>query len=148
MKANLAVSILLLALLLGFESFQPLAAAGGNPKTQSQSLVLVGGTLIDVSNFGKSIADIKNAVVVIQDGRIVAAGSRNKVKVPAKAQIIDVSEKYIVPGLIDGFAALGNQAQANAYLYMGVTSIVGVEDRRRPHYFSTRNQAHAFLILS
>ena len=41
MKANLAVSILLLALLLGFESFQPLAAAGGNPKTQSHSLVLV-----------------------------------------------------------------------------------------------------------
>jgi hypothetical protein len=33
--------------------------------------------------------------------------------------------------LIDGFAGLNSQAQANAYLYMGVTSIVGVGDERR-----------------
>jgi hypothetical protein len=29
-----------------------------------------------------------------------------------------------VPGLIDGFASQANQAFANAYLYMGVTSVV------------------------
>ena len=137
MKAALRVRVLLLASLLSVESFQSLAAASGIPAAQSRYLVLEGGTLIDVSHFGKSEADTQGAVVVIHDGRIVAAGSRDKVKIPANARRVDVSGKYIVPGLTDGFAALGNQAQANAYLYMGVTSIVGLPggDVRRPPLF-------------
>jgi len=98
---------------------------------------LEGGTIIDVSRFGKSGADIQDAVVVIRGGQIVAAGSRTTVSVPADARRVTVKGKYITPGLVDGFAALGNQAEANAYLYMGVTSIVGLAggDARRPPLF-------------
>ena len=39
--------------------------------------------------------------------------------------------QFVVPGLIDCFAALNHQAQANAYLALGVTTIVGVESTRR-----------------
>lgn len=92
-----------------------------------QETVLVGGTLLDVSDFGRSSADIPDAVVVLRGDEIVAAGPRDKVKIPPEARRIDVSGKYIVPGLIDGYAGLGNQSFANAYLYMGVTSVIGVE---------------------
>jgi len=137
MKPALRVRILLFALLLSVESFHSLAAASGTPAAQSRYLVLEGGTLIDVSHFGKSEADTEDAVVVIHHSRIVAAGSRDKVRIRGKARKVNVSGKYIVPGLTDGFAALGNQAQANAYLYMGVTSIVALPggDIRRPPLF-------------
>jgi len=98
---------------------------------QSAILVLEEGTLIDVSHLGRSTADIRDAVVVIRDGRIEAVGKRGEVAFPRNAERLDVSSKFIVPGFIDGFAGLNSQAQANAYLYMGVTSIVGVGDGRR-----------------
>ena len=152
MKTTLTAPILLLALLLGVGLFQPLAVVRANRAAQPRLLVLAGGTLIDVSDFGKSEADIKDAVVVIQDGQIVAAGPRSKVKIPAHAQIINASGKYIVPGLIDGFAAMSNQAQANAYLYMGVTSIVsniGAQDRRRlPLFLNAKPSPRIYKLAS
>jgi hypothetical protein len=129
--------VLLFTCLLSVDLPPALAAAQGTPTASSQALVLEGGTLIDVSQFGKAAADVQDAVVIIRGGQIAAAGSRRTVKVPRPARILDVTGKYIVPGLIDGFAAQGNQAQANAYLYMGVTSIVGLAggDVRRPPLF-------------
>ncbi|MGH8252159.1 MAG: amidohydrolase family protein [Steroidobacteraceae bacterium] len=35
---------------------------------------------------------------------------------------------YVIPGLHDVFAGMNSQAQANAYLFMGVTSIVGSDE--------------------
>ena len=95
------------------------------------AIALVGGTLLDVSNFGHSARDIPDAAVVVRDGKIEAAGPRTLVKVPKDAKVIDYKGTYILPGLIDGFAGLNNQAQANAWLYMGVTTIVGLQDSRR-----------------
>ena len=103
--------------------------------SQSNVTVLKGAMLIDVENFGLSAHDIKNAVVVIQDGKILSVGAANSIKIPANATVVDVSGKYIVPGLIDGFGSVVNQSFANAYLYLGVTSVVTAEDDRRGKTF-------------
>jgi hypothetical protein len=95
------------------------------------AIALVGGTLIDVSNSGHRAHDIPHAVVVIRAGKIEAAGPAASVKVPPDAKAIDYKGTYILPGLIDGFAGLNSQAQASAWLYMGVTTIVGSQDDRR-----------------
>jgi hypothetical protein len=94
-------------------------------------IALVGATLIDVSDSSHNAHDIPNAVVVLRAGKIEAAGPSALVKVPKDAKAIDYSGTFILPGLIDGFAGLNSQAQANAWLYMGVTSIVGFQDDRR-----------------
>jgi hypothetical protein len=137
MPPLLPARVLLLFLLLGVGPVSPLALAAAASPPHSEPLVLEGGTLIDLSHFGRSEGDIQDAVIVIHDGQIAAVGSKGNVKIPGKARIVNVSGKYVVPGLIDGFAALGSQAQANAYLFMGVTSIVGLEggDARRPRLF-------------
>ena len=96
-----------------------------------RAIALMGGTLIDVSNSGHSTHDIPNAVVVLRDGRIEAAGPAALVKIPKDARTIDYTGAYILPGLVDGFAGLKTQPQANAWLYMGVTTIVGFQDERR-----------------
>ena len=94
-------------------------------------LVLSGGTVIDVTGWGDSANDLKNAVVVIQGTRIVEVGPASSVQIPPNAQVIDCTGKYLIPGLVDGFAGMNSQGQANANLYMGVTTVVVRQDARR-----------------
>jgi hypothetical protein len=113
-----------------------LAALLPNPELE-QTLVLEGGSIIDVSNFGNALHDIRDSIIVIKDGQISAAGPRKEVRIPSGSTVINVAGKYIVPGLNDAFSTQNNQAQANAHLYMGVTSIVGLDEphgRRGPLY--------------
>jgi hypothetical protein len=104
---------------------------------QANIIVLKGGTVIDLDSYGNSSKDVKNAVVVIQDRKITAVGTAGKIKIPANATVIDITGKYVVPGLIEGFGSVANQAFANAYLYMGVTTVITVEDNRRGKTFTT-----------
>ncbi len=100
-------------------------------------IAIEGATLIDLTRFGRSIEDINNSVILIQDGRVVSVGPRKAIRVPTNATHIDARGKYIVPGLIDVFATQNSQSQANAHLYMGVTAIVGIDgDDRRGKLFN------------
>lgn len=58
---------------------------------------IVGGTLID----GLGGDPIKSGVVVIDNGRIVAAGSEASVAIPPSATRLDASGRTILPGFID-----------------------------------------------
>jgi len=64
---------------------------------QAQYKALVGGTLIN-SNGDKPLED---AIVLISKNKIEKVGKRGKVKLPEGTQAIDVTGKYLVPGLID-----------------------------------------------
>ena len=97
----------------------------------TQTLAVVGATVIDVSDFGRNAADLANAVVVIENGTIRAVGPRSEVEIPSDARVIDAEGRFIAPGLTDGFAALNNQSYAAAYLECGVTSIIAVSGGRR-----------------
>lgn len=105
-----------------------LIVAVGHAQDHSlRPIAIVGGTVIDVSAFGASTHDIRDAVVIVERGRITAVGTRQTTKVPRGAEIIDAAGKFIVPGLTDAFATIDNQAFANAYLYMGVTTVIANE---------------------
>lgn len=112
-------------------------------------MVLVGGTIIDVTDWGRSALDRPNSIVVIQNGKITDVGSRFLIQPPPDAQIIDCTGKYLIPGLIDGFTGMNSQGQANAHLYMGVTTIVASGDNRRGHIdFSANPSPHLYLLDS
>ena len=95
----------------------------GSTYSQENAIALVGATIIDVSDYGNQTNDLNNSLVIFQSGRIVYAGKYDIKVIPAKAEIIDTKGKYILPGLIDCFAIVNSQSQANAYLYMGVTTV-------------------------
>jgi len=99
----------------------------------SERIAITGGTMIDVSNFGNSSRDVLNALIIIEDSKIEYAGKMRPYKQSEVDRIVDASGKHIVPGLVDGFTALDNQSFADSYLYMGVTSIIGVYGGRRAH---------------
>ena len=107
---------------------QPPAA---NAPKASVPVVLVGATVIDVTDWGHSAKDLTDSVVVIRDGRIQEVGPRLGIPIPKGARLIDCTGKYLIPGLIDGLAGMNSQGQANAFLYMGVTTVVAVSDSHR-----------------
>jgi hypothetical protein len=132
-KPDLGPAIVLLLLL-----------SGGS---QAETLALVGGTVIDVSEEGRSSDDLEDAVVVIEDGRIRQVGRRGDVEIPAGASQLDVSGRYLVPGLTEGFGAHNNQTYAQAYLHLGVTSVITVSGGRRGPLFTDADPGPHLRIL-
>jgi hypothetical protein len=120
------------------------------PKIPSSvSLVLAGGTVVDVTDWGRSAKDLPDAIIIIRDGRITDVGSRMAVSIPKGARVIDCTGKFLIPGLVDGFAGMNSQGQANADLYMGVTTVVAVSDARRGLIdFGASPSPHLYLMDS
>jgi hypothetical protein len=108
------------------------AAVPAFPQAEpAPALVLAGGTVVDVTDWGHSARDLAGAIVVIREGRISEVGPPETVTIPKGARVIDCTGKFLIPGLIDGFAGMNSQAQANADLYMGVTTVVARADPER-----------------
>jgi Amidohydrolase family len=89
------------------------------PGRRAGLLALTGATLID----GTGRAPIVNAAVVVDNGRIVSAGPVASVAIPAGATPVDVSGKFIVPGLWDMHAHYEQVEWGPAYLAAGVTTV-------------------------
>jgi len=102
----------------GLARSQQIAAQSAEAQ-QSGPLVLRGGRLID----GTGKAPMENSVVLVEDGKIVRVGREGEVAVPRQAEVIDVSGKTIIPGLVDGHIHLRNNLQP-LFLYWGVTTVV------------------------
>lgn len=112
-------------------------------------LVLVGGTVVDVTDWGHSAKDLADAVVVIRDGRVQDVGSRQSVSIPKNAHLVDCTGKYLIPGLVDGLTGMNSQGQASAMLYMGVTTAVAVNDSKRGMVdFAASPAPHVYAVDS
>ncbi len=99
--------------------------------------LITGATLI---NPGATTEVIAPAYVYFKGREIIAYGNLNEAgDLPRAAKTIDATGKYIMPGLVDGFATLNNQAYANAYLYKGITSIIEVDGGRRGPFYARAN---------
>jgi len=83
------------------------------------TFAFVGATVID----GTGRKPIPNATVVTSDGKIVAVGPSSEVKIPASAQRIDVTGKYIIPGLWDMHAHYEQVEWGPIYIAAGVTTV-------------------------
>lgn len=90
----------------------PVAAQSGGPVT-----VIQAGRLLDKPGQ----APRGPSTIVVQDGRIVSILA-GKVDGPAGAKIIDLSDKFVLPGLIDSHVHLASDAGGNAALVEGLTS--------------------------
>jgi hypothetical protein len=119
------------------------------PAVPPVPLVLAGGTIIDLTDWGRSAKDQQDSIVIVQNGRITDVGPRAAIPIPKGARVIDCTGKFIVPGLIDGFAGMSSQNEANANLYMGVTTVVASSDDHRGHVDLAANPTpHIYLLDS
>ncbi len=99
------------------------AAPGDGSAESVGGLALVGARLIDATG-APPVAD---SVVVVRDGRIADAGPRATTPVPAGAEVVDVSGKTIIPGLVNLHVHYRGgpeeiERQFRAQLHYGVTT--------------------------
>jgi imidazolonepropionase-like amidohydrolase len=87
---------------------------------QKDVLVLVNGTLID----GTGADPIPNAVLLIQGERILAVGSKEAIKIPRGANVIDLGGATILPGFINAHVHFAfDEKNLKAWAYGGVTTV-------------------------
>ena len=86
-------------------------------------IAIKAGTLID----GTGAAPVENAVVLIDGEQIVQVGDRAAASIPPDAQVLDASDKTVMPGMIDGHVHVrssgGNQSMAASRL-AGVMELI------------------------
>lgn len=87
---------------------------------EQNMLVLINGMLID----GTGAAPIPNAVLVIQDEQIIAIGSKEAVKIPSGANIIDLEGATILPGFINAHVHFAfDEQKLEKWAEGGVTTV-------------------------
>lgn len=94
-----------------------LAAFSAPAASPPEVVVLRGAILID----GTSAGPLRGATVVTRDGRIQSV-SRDAVRIPVGALVIDLGGRWLLPGLIDAHVHLRDLASARAALRSGVTT--------------------------
>ena len=90
----------------------------------AQITALTNATLID----GTGAAPQGGATIVMQNGRIAAIG--RGISVPGGAAVIDLSGKYVVPGIINGHGHVGpaaHERQVRQYALYGVTTTTSMQ---------------------
>ena len=86
-----------------------LACAPAAARAQERPVAFAGARLITIS--GPAVED---GMLVVHRGKIVAAGPRASVRVPADAQTVDASGKVIMPGLVDTHSHIGSASGGDA----------------------------------
>lgn len=67
----------------------------------AQTIAITGGKVV----IGDGSAPIDSGIVIVSNGRIVAAG--RDIAIPAGAQRIDATGKWVTPGIVAGFSRIG-----------------------------------------
>ena len=67
----------------------------------AETIAITGGKVV----IGDGSAPVENGTVVITNGRVVAAGAG--VAIPAGAERVDASGKWVTPGIVAGFTRMG-----------------------------------------
>src|SRR6478672_11618734 len=100
--------------------------AAGFTAQPASVTAIVGGRLID----GTGKPAIENAVVILKDGKIAAAGPAASTPVPEGAQIVDAHGKSVLPGLWEMHAHFEQVEWGPIYLATGVTTARDVGNER------------------
>lgn len=92
---------------------------GAAPEEGAEAAVAwIGATVVD----GTGAPPIRDAVIVVRNGRLEAVGARGRVKIPRGARQVDVRGKTIVPGLWDMHAHFAQVEWGPLYLAAGITT--------------------------
>jgi imidazolonepropionase-like amidohydrolase len=88
------------------------------PAVARGTFAIVGARLID----GTGAAPVEHSVVMVRDGRIVAAGGAGSVKVPAGVRVIHAEGRSLLPGLWEMHVHYSGVEFGPALLAAGVTT--------------------------
>ncbi|MGH7471746.1 MAG: amidohydrolase family protein [Longimicrobiales bacterium] len=130
LRAAASGSLLLLTLTVSV-----LAQAG-------QLKAFTGINLID----GTERFPVANATILVQNGRIVAAGPGTGVTIPATAQRIALDGKFVIPGLVNAHGHVNDATRdLRTYAAYGVTTVFSLGGEQPPVFAARAAQATPVL---
>lgn len=118
-------------------------------RSQSVTRAFTGATLID----GTGRTPVRNATLLVRDGRVVAAGAASRVRIPASAERVALAGKVIMPGLINTHGHASLVANLATYAAYGITTVFSLGDET-PEVFAARRAqqstppSHARVFLA
>jgi adenine deaminase len=91
----------------------------------AQVTVLTHAMVIDGTGAGAQ----KDVTIVIENGRIRDIGPSSKVTVPAGAAVVDLTGKFVVPGIINAHGHVGakTEPQLRQYALYGITTVTSMQ---------------------
>jgi imidazolonepropionase-like amidohydrolase len=95
-----------------------------------------GLTLID----GTDRPPVRNATIVVQDGRVVRVGPAAAVTIPAGAQRVALDGKTVIPGLINAHGHINTPADLRTYAAYGVTTVFSLGGESAPVFAARAEQ--------
>jgi imidazolonepropionase-like amidohydrolase len=117
-----------------------LLALAAGPSAQGGARAFTGARVID----GTDRPPVDNATIVVQNGRIVAAGPAARVTVPAGAERIALAGKHVIPGLINSHGHANNaDRDLKTYAAYGVTTVFSLGGESAEVMAARANQAPA-----
>jgi imidazolonepropionase-like amidohydrolase len=103
--------------------------------TQPPSVVYEGARLIT----GHEAAPIENSVIVVSEGKFVAAGAKEQVTTPEGATRVDLSGKTVIPAIVDAHVHLSTtrdeliaDLKRRAHFGIGAALSLGSDDASTP----------------
>ncbi len=93
------------------------ALLAGCTTIQKDSIALVGGNVLTPDN-----RVLQDAVIIVRQGKIEQLVPREGFVIPRTADVVDVTGRWIIPGLIDGHVHVERWALGR-YLAAGVTAV-------------------------
>lgn len=81
-----------------------LLACNSKEKPKGHIIAFTGATIID----GNGGTPIRDGVLVLSDGKVLAIGNRGDIDIPASAEQIDLNGKTIIPGIINAHGHVGD----------------------------------------
>ncbi len=96
-----------------------LASAPVAAQTSAQTTALTGATVID----GTGGPQIPNAVVLVKGDRLTCVGSESECPIPEDAKRVDVSDRFITPGLVDAHVHFSQTGWIDGRVRRGWTSL-------------------------
>lgn len=139
-----------------------MACSGRKEDQRPSSTAYINATLID----GTGSAPVSNGVMIVSNGRITAVGSKDNTTIPDNAEIVDLSGKFIIPGLINSHGHVGDVKgidgghyskenlidNLNIYAQYGITTVVSLggdkqesESLRAVNDTTTTNRARLYI---
>ncbi len=89
-----------------------------------RTVAVKAGRLFD----SKSGQIVNNQTILILGDRITDVGPADQVKIPAGAQIIDLSQATVMPGLIDAHTHMFNQRPANTKMTREASLLLAIQN--------------------
>jgi imidazolonepropionase-like amidohydrolase len=91
----------------------------------AQVTLLTHATVIDGTGAGAQ----KDITFVIENGRIRDMGPSSKVSTPAGATVVDLTGKFVVPGIINAHGHVGakTEPQLRQYALYGITTVTSMQ---------------------